>query len=50
MSLYRVDGNPPFHGAKPPAMIADFEAQCVMGEGPTVAFSIARAATGLRRQ
>ena len=30
MSLYRADGRPPFRGAKPPAMIADFEAQCVL--------------------
>jgi hypothetical protein len=29
MSLYRVDGSPTFQGARPPAMIADFEAQCV---------------------
>src|SRR5712671_3635136 len=32
MSLYRADGNPPFQGARPPAMIADFEAQCVLGD------------------
>jgi SnoaL-like protein len=32
MSLYRADGSPPFQGARPPAMIADFEAQCVLGE------------------
>jgi hypothetical protein len=32
MSLYRVDGSPPFQGARPPAMIADFEAQCVLGD------------------
>jgi hypothetical protein len=32
MSLYRADGRPPFQWAKPPAMIADFEAQCVLGE------------------
>jgi len=32
MSLYRADGNPPFLGARPPAMIADFEARCVLGE------------------
>jgi hypothetical protein len=29
MTLYRADGPPPFQGAKPPSMIADFEAQCV---------------------
>ena len=32
MSLYRADGSPPFQGARPPAMIADFEAQCAMGD------------------
>src|SRR5262245_10518720 len=32
MSLYRADRNPPFQGARPPALIADFEAQCVMGD------------------
>jgi hypothetical protein len=32
MSLYRADGGPPFQGARPPAMIADFEAQCVLGD------------------
>jgi len=31
MTLYRADGPPPIHGAKPPSMIADFEAQCVLG-------------------
>jgi hypothetical protein len=30
MSLYRADGRPPFQGVKPPSMIADFEAQCVL--------------------
>lgn len=30
MTLYRADGNPPVLGARPPAMIADFEAQCVL--------------------
>ena len=29
MSLYRADGRSPFQGARPPAMIADFEARCV---------------------
>ncbi|MBV8739316.1 MAG: nuclear transport factor 2 family protein [Alphaproteobacteria bacterium] len=29
MTLYRADGRPPFRGVRPPAMIADFEAQCV---------------------
>jgi hypothetical protein len=32
MSLYRADGRPPFRLARPPAMIADFEAQCVLGD------------------
>lgn len=32
MSLYRADGKSPFQGARPPAMIADFEAHCVLGE------------------
>jgi hypothetical protein len=32
MSLYRADGSAPFQGARPPAMIADFEVQCVLGE------------------
>ena len=32
MSLYRADGSPPFRGTRPPAMIADFEAQCVLGD------------------
>jgi SnoaL-like domain len=30
MSLYRADGKTPFQGARPPAMIADFEARCVI--------------------
>jgi hypothetical protein len=32
MSLYRADGRPPFQLARPPAMIADFEAKCVLGD------------------
>jgi hypothetical protein len=32
MSLYRADGQSPFQGARPPAMIADFEARCVRGD------------------
>ena len=32
MTLYRADGKPPFRGARPPAMIADFEAQCVLDD------------------
>ncbi len=31
MSLYRAEGGSPFQGARPPAMIADFEARCVRG-------------------
>ena len=30
MSLYRADGRPPVLTARPPSMIADFEAQCVL--------------------
>jgi SnoaL-like protein len=32
MSLYRADGRPPMEMVRPPAMIADFEAQCVLGD------------------
>ena len=32
MSLYLADGRPPFEKSMPPAMIADFEAQCVLGD------------------
>jgi hypothetical protein len=32
MSLYRADGRSPFQGARPPAMIADFEVRCVRGD------------------
>jgi SnoaL-like domain len=32
MSLYRADGGSPFQGARPPAMLADFEARCVLGD------------------
>jgi hypothetical protein len=32
MSLYRADGKSPFQGARPPSMIADFEAGCVRGD------------------
>jgi hypothetical protein len=32
MSLYRADGRPPIRGVRPPAMISDFEAQCVLAE------------------
>jgi hypothetical protein len=34
MTLYRADGRPPFRGVKPPSMIADFEVQCALGDGP----------------
>jgi SnoaL-like domain len=35
MSLYRADGRPPIRGVRPPAMISDFEAQCVLaGDRP----------------
>jgi hypothetical protein len=40
MSLY---GSLPFQGARPPAMIADFEARCVLGDNPAMAFSVAPA-------
>jgi len=32
MSLYRADGPPPIERVRPPAMIADFEAGCVLGD------------------
>jgi hypothetical protein len=32
MTLYRAEGGSPFQGARPPAMIADFEARCVLGD------------------
>ena len=32
MTLYRADGRPPFQAARPPALIADFEVQCVLGD------------------
>jgi SnoaL-like domain len=32
MTLFRADGRPPFEWSKPPAMIADFEAQCLFGD------------------
>jgi hypothetical protein len=32
MSLHRADGKAPIIGAKPPAMIADFEARCIFGQ------------------
>jgi hypothetical protein len=39
MSLYRADGKSPFQGARPPAMIADFEARCVLGDDRRWRFS-----------
>ena len=33
MTLYRADGKSPFQGARPPAMIADFDASCVLSDG-----------------
>jgi SnoaL-like domain len=38
MSLYRADGKSPFQGARPPAMIADFEARCVLDNDETWRF------------
>jgi hypothetical protein len=32
MTLYRAHGESPFQGARPPAMIADFEARCRLGD------------------
>lgn len=32
MSLYRGDGHPPIEEVRPIAMIADFEARCVLGD------------------
>jgi hypothetical protein len=32
MCLYRATGSSPFQGARPPAMIADFDARCVLGD------------------
>jgi SnoaL-like domain len=32
MTLFRADGRPPFEWSRPPAMIGDFEAQCVFGD------------------
>ncbi len=32
MSLYRADGRPPIRGVRPPAMISDFEARCVLAD------------------
>ena len=32
MSLYLADGRPPIEKSAPPAMIADFEARCVLGD------------------
>jgi hypothetical protein len=32
LSLYRADGRPPFHGERPPMLVADITADCVRGE------------------
>ena len=32
MSLYLADSRPPVEKSMPPAMIADFEARCVLGD------------------
>jgi SnoaL-like domain len=32
MSLYRADGRPPIRGVRPPAMISDFEVQCMLAD------------------
>src|SRR5229473_2219811 len=50
MSLYRADGNPPFQGARPPAMIADFESQCVLGDDRLWHFQSHVPAADFRRQ
>ena len=38
MSLYRGDGRAPVRGARPPSMIADFAAQCVLDDGQSWRF------------
>jgi hypothetical protein len=38
MSLYRADGRPPINDARPLAMIADFEARCVLVENDSWRF------------
>jgi len=32
LSLYRADGRPPFQGERPPMLVADLSADCVLGE------------------
>ena len=32
LTLYRANGAPPYNGSYPPAMIADFEVACCLGE------------------
>jgi hypothetical protein len=32
LSLYRADGRPPFQGERPPMLVADLTADCVLGE------------------
>jgi hypothetical protein len=50
MSLHRADGRSPFQWARPPAMIADFEVRCVLGDNGLWRFSIACPATDFHRQ
>ncbi|MBV8935368.1 MAG: nuclear transport factor 2 family protein [Alphaproteobacteria bacterium] len=38
MSLYRADGPPPIERMRPPAMIADFAATCLLGDDETWRF------------
>ncbi len=35
LSLYCADGRPPFHGERPPMLVADLHADCVLGEDNT---------------
>ncbi|MBV9863632.1 MAG: nuclear transport factor 2 family protein [Alphaproteobacteria bacterium] len=32
LSLYRADGRPPFQGERPPMLVADIAAECVLGD------------------
>ena len=32
LSLYRAEGRPPFQGERPPMLIADLQADCVLGD------------------
>jgi hypothetical protein len=38
MTLYRADGPPPIERMRPPAMIADFAATCLLGGDETWRF------------